>query len=288
MIKLQPNQFSADLIPLNNPRQKDIDEKTAWVNKVDETLKGRKKPLNSPNIVSVSDQAYKEFAVEYAFTGASRGEYSGIWPEYTFLPNPVSTYKLGNINSLRMSVAWTIDIPGIGSFPGFPTPDSSWSVDFYLFFVLRPAGEGNATLVPTLDSQAVWQYKFTATYDIADPDIFNIKIPQGYQEYDLLDITEDRPVNSAEQPIFDGVNDSKLTRQALSLLLTGPCSLGHTFGLDKAQYDSLSAANKDHVLNLFGNRFEYVGPPATIPATTGALRSGVHLVLSYGGTFANY
>lgn len=277
--------LTATLKPITNPSQSSKDEMTTWMQQVNNKV-FNKKPLNAPNIATLSRQIYKEFFVEYATS--TNGGYQGVWPEYTLLPKPTTNYKLNNINALTFSLSWILEVPGTVGFPGFPTGDSSWSVDFYVYFKLYDPTLGNFFNLSSIDLQSQWQVKFTVdyTYDGGSPNPFDLAITTPYREYNMFDTIDYRRIVSG-QPEYDGVNDDKLTFNALNKLLSQANSLSFTFSANQTQYNALSSANKTHFLALFGSRFAYTGPPA-IAQTTGALRSSLDMAWTYGGTFAEY
>jgi len=278
--------LSAQLIPIDTPNQKYKDPQVRWVDEVNSRLFNNK-PSNVANIATLSRQIYKEFFVEY--NNPSNGAVRGVWPEYTLLPKPTTNYRVNNINSLIFTLSWIVEIPGTAGFAGFPTGDSNWSVDFYVYFTLRNPVTGNFSdqLIP--DPQAVWQVKYTVNYvyNAVSPDPFGFTITSPYIEYNLFDTIADRPTGSTTIVVFDGINDDKVTQGTLNRLLREPNSLRFTFAANKAQYDALSSANKMQFLELFGSRFEYAGLNP-IAETTGVLRSSLDMSLTYAGMLADY
>lgn len=285
MIKLQQNTFSADLLPIQNPRQKVMTQEEEWKEKVNDMIKSRQKPLNAPNVVSQKiDILHLRTLLQIYSTSPARQ--TGIWAlgnNYgnAYLQSP-EAFKLSQVNDINLRI--NISFNQLVNFALAPAPSGSYSVTYYVVLANQPQGL-NTTDDWYLVIPFIFNYNNTAqTFSFSNP-------IQNFRLKDTI-VTRDRiPLFGITYPDFN-TNPTKITQNQYTTLATQDVTVNMGGGFDLGQIDSatfpnstpntpLSVANKAHF-----EYFLYGNAPAIDNVTF--LDIVPVAVFTYSGLFANY
>lgn len=283
MIKLQPNTFTADLLPISNPRQKEMDEKELWTMKVNEMLKSRLKPLNAPNVISQKISFQKIVNGLIGQIGDS-GQSTGIWAIGRFafggdyLQDP-SLYKLTNVNDITLSV--NISFIQLQNFATAPTPTGNYTMKMYV--VLQELSQG----LEITENNVFLVIPFDFVYETT-PERFYFSQPT--QVFRLAETVNRESIQlfGTEYPNLL-TNPTKITTGQYNQLASSTTTIVAGWGFDIGQLDGstptpnpvLSANNKAHFeYFLFGNSSAFDGFTF--------LDINVSGIVNYSGLFANY
>lgn len=285
MIKIQPNTFSADLLPIENPRGKVMSEEDLWREQVNEMLRGQRRPLNAPNVTAVLlDSEYTRSGSLLNPTGIYFSLYSTINSWQTL--QPASAFKLNSVNSINLRVSTYYDIQS-GLIPGSPpTADSDYSMYYYTTIGFQPDVNINGVVAPgyLLDYyMLVIQQEFF--YDKSED---TLTITSNSKNIELKNTTSTRQTinfGGSAYPDFNS-NPEQITEPQYNRLVNEGGNIyinsffdGGQLGYGLTNNPILSTNNKAH--------FEYYwgGPD---PASTTYIQMKTNVILTYSGLFANY
>jgi hypothetical protein len=285
MIKLQPNTFSADLLPLGNPRQTVATEEGAWKDRVNEMVRGRQKPLNAPNVVSVTmPSEYGRSAYQISPTGIYVSSYQTIDSWQTL--QPTSAYKLSNVNNIDLYLSTSFEVQAGLIPPSAPVADS----DYTMYYMTTIGFQPDVSITPSSDLSYLQDY-FTLViaqqfvYDKSENAFTFLDGQKTLRLSETIDTRRALPSTGISYPDFND-NPEQITHSQYERIVQEGGNIYITSGFDTGQlgmgittHPVLSAGNQNHF------NYYYNSPDIT-DVTYIQLRTTA--ILTYSGLFANY